>query len=304
MTTPEERLAELTQRIDALGAPRDIRSAEELGRAELARFAADVGAEVPVFRSSVRLRFEGPSVVGHDLRGVTAGTVLARFAEAVKQAGADLHIPPPSLELYLSPTIGAGSTVLELFGVPREDRQSTLGQDLVDAPVDIALDRVFELLNSLQTERPDEADGGLSPALGKRLFQLASALIDDDVDLDLTWLRPSGRATAASLPRERARLLRDRLDHEVMGTIEREVPGVLVAVSTTGTIGVRPDNAQQPVTVDTAEHDPEKFRRLWARRVVAVWQETTVSHPQRDAKKVTRTLVSIREAPETPTLEV
>lgn len=68
-------------------------------------------------------------------------------------------------------------------------------------------------------------------------------------------------------------------------------------MSTAGVIGFTPDNRKAPTSIAAPDSDTEALRLLWATTVEVVWTETVVSHPQRDNKKVTNHLVSIREAP-------
>jgi len=64
----EQRLDELEKAFSQVpvGA---VDSAEELARAEMARASRHFGFAQPTFRTSVRLRFSGEGVKGHDLDG-------------------------------------------------------------------------------------------------------------------------------------------------------------------------------------------------------------------------------------------
>lgn len=300
MATSEERLKALEGRLAGIELP-DIQSAEELSRHEAVRAAAMFGERRPQFRSVVRLRFHGPGVDGHDLPGHLAGAVVTKFIDAVRSAGDVIAgVRPGDLNLFLSPTIDPGSTILELYGAPRADTVpgvEPMGSEIDDTPVDLAIQRVFEVLDTVDT-RPDAQipeELRVEGLFGQRLWQLSKELLAGDVDLDLRWQSPRGRATSVELGRALARTLRDLLDRPTTARRHREADGELITISTDRQISLRPDNAKQAVIIAAGdEHDLEELRGLWARRVHVAWTETVVSHPQRDSTKVTRSLDAIR----------
>src|ERR1700743_2525157 len=110
----EQRLADLENTFSRVQVS-SVESPEELSRAEMARAARHFGFAQPVFRTSVRLRFSGEGVRDHDLDSGPAGAVIAGFSCAVNARAAQLKIPPGSTGLYLSPVVGEGSAILELF---------------------------------------------------------------------------------------------------------------------------------------------------------------------------------------------
>lgn len=303
MATPDdERLSELEARFEVLPLP-DIASSEELARRERVRFAETFGMGVPTFRTSVMLRFYGTGVPGHDLRTSTAGGVITHFADAVRAAGAKFgDATPESLDLFLSPGVGEGSAVLELYGAPRPSASvPTLGGEILDTPVDAALAELFAVLNDVEARAaaPVAAadDVGVQGTLGRHLFALSDDLIRGDVDLDIGWQRPRGVVNRTSLTRARARLLRDLLDRERREVVHRVGRGELTYVSTEGRIGLRLFGQRRTLPLSAEGFGVDELRALWAREVEAIWTETTVSHPQRDTSSISNVLDSIRLAP-------
>jgi hypothetical protein len=297
----QERLARLNQQLEALPQP-TIESLEELARIEQARASRHFGFTQPEFRTSVKVRFSGDGVQGNDLNGATAGGVVAEFTGAVGAAGAQLSLPPHAADLFLSPNVGAGSTVLELFGRPLEAPER-LDIDIDDSPVDAAIARVLKVLtdaNSL-VARP----GGMpriGSALGKRLFSLSRHVLDGDVDLGIAWTRPRGATRSVQFSRATARILRDVLDVEESYERRRTHTGTLDSISTSGLIGFTPNGKRKPLLISVDGFDLEAFRGLWATEVVATWTEKTISHPQRGTKSVTNHLTSLNPlgAPDDP----
>jgi hypothetical protein len=293
MATSEDRVAALEAAIDAAPGP-EIFSAEEMERHEAARFADVFGFAAPRFRTVVRIRFHGDGVKGHDLRGSAAGEVIARFTEAVKAAGTKIKdAAPGDLELFLSPTVAPGSTVLELYGAERSASAApTMDADIVDSPVDGALAHLFKVIDAVDPSRPND-DTVIDGALGKQLFSLAKDILDSDVDLDLTWQRPKGSIRSTALSRAKARHLRFLLDRETTEDQPRSETGELASISTDGHIGLLIKGRKHPIKIFAEGFDLAALLPLWSKQVHARWIDSTVSHPQRDTKATTHKLVSI-----------
>lgn len=302
----EERLARLAA-MQPTGR-RNVRSAEELGRAEVARAARHFGFGQPAFRTSVKLRFSGDGVAGHDLRSDTAGIVIGGVSDVVEAAGQDSKVPKDSAQLFLSPTVLPGSTVLELFGPPLDPpAQEKLDTEIDDGPTDVALGRVFSLLDAMNLRsigNASEADLGVSASLGNKLFALATSLIEAQVDLDLTWTRPRGSTREAVFSRATAHGFRSLLDVEQTVRRPRREFGIVSHISTDGTIGFTyGEKRDKRVTLDATGVEVERLRSLWATEVVLSWIEETTSHPRRRVpSQIERTVTAVeaRTAPVDP----
>jgi hypothetical protein len=298
MATPEDRLRQISAALDSIDSP-SIGSLEELSRHEAVRFARTFDVSRPAFRTSVQLRFHGQGVAGHDLRGSLAGSVVARFVDAVKAAGAVQSLKPRDLELFLSPTVGQGSAILELYGAPRPDYggMTPLSDDIDDTPLDVALGRLFDVFESVDTSGPiDRSESPVDGVLGKHLFSLSRDLLDGNVDLDLTWERPRGSVRTTELSRDKARHLRDLLDIESTERLPHRELGRLISISTDGQIGVRLTGRTKAIVISAADFNMEALRDLWAREVEVAWTEIVRSHPQREARSISHQLESIHAA--------
>ena len=293
----DARLEELERRI-AQGRRSRVGSAEELARSEQARAARVFGFLQPTFRTSLRLRFSGDGVLGHDLAGQTAGDVVSGLAATVAAAGGQRKLPPDQVRLFLSPTVAPGSTVLEMFGAAMPTDQK-LDTAIDDSPVDTAVELVFDILAQAQEAAKTATDmPPVQGALGQRLFRLAKDLIDDDVDLGITWTRPRGTVREASFDRAVARTLQNLLDREEVTSDVRTEVGKLASISTTNQIRLQFEDGKRRRVVDitTEPAEAERLRSLWATRVEARWTETTTTYPQRDKVEVERLLIHIEPA--------
>jgi hypothetical protein len=291
----EERLARLEQRIAERDRP-NISTAEELGRAEEARAARHFEFRPPAFRTSVKLRFFGEGVKGHDLPGSVAGALIGGISEVVDAAAHSFRMPKKAAELYLSPVVSPGSTIVELFGpAPDELPQDKLDAEIDDTLTDSILKYVFallELVNSVPLAKLQTVEVEISRQLGKKLFSLSKDLIDTQVDLDIIWTRPRGTSQTAGFTRTTAAGFRALLDMEKVETVSRTENGTLKQISTEGKIGFeyQEKNRTRSITLDNEALDDERLRGLWAREVRLSWTEQTTSHPRRSSTKVVRTV--------------
>lgn len=299
-TAREERLAALRARANQIDYP-DILSVSELARSEEARVSRHFGFAQPAFRTSLSMRFTGEGVNGHDLRGSIAGEVVGGVTAAVEAAAGDRKLPPASAELFLSPVVLPGSTILELFAkrVERNQQQEHIDTEIDDSPADVAISHLFTLLDTVNETPLGEMAGSdieVGSRLGQKLFNLSNSLIDSEVDLELSWTRPRGRVRGADFSRQTANGFRALLDKE---TTERErvtEAGTLEHISTDGTIGFSFDG--RLVKVDGSGLDAELLRSLWAQTVELQWNEVTISHARRAQSKTAREAVSIRKVQE------
>lgn len=290
----EQRLADL-EKTFSLVQVSSVESPEELARAEMTRAARHFGFAQPVFRTSVRLRFSGEGIRDHDLDGGLAGAVIAGFSGSVNAVASQLKIPPGSTGLYLSPVVAAGSTILELFGAPIAPTER-LDTEIDDTPVDAALSRLFAILDNVnKTAKDPSRITPIEGVLGKRLFSLVKNLLDGNVDLDVGWTRPCGRTTSTSLSRSTSRILKRVLDTETVESSERRESGVIASISMAGVIGFTIDGKRTVISIAAPDFDTESLRGLWAKRVEVTWLETIIGHPQREEKKITHELISVRE---------
>jgi hypothetical protein len=304
MATPEsheERVLRLEAKLAGMPDP-DISSWGELDRAEQTRAARHFGFAQPAFRTSIKLRFSGDGVSGHDLRSSTAGVVIGGVTEVVDAAGQEKKVAKDATQLYLSPVVAPGSTILELFGPPMpKAQQEKLDTDIDDTPTDIALQRVFSLLDTVNLSSLtdlSEADLNVSATLANKLFALSNDLIDSGVDLGLEWTRPRGTSRTAIFSRTTAGGFRTLLDFEHTEREPRTEVGTLTFISTDGAIGFSyGDKGRNRLTIDASEKPPEELRKLWATTVTLSWVEETTSHPRRRVKpKVVRSFVSVEAA--------
>lgn len=294
----DDRLARFERQLAALPTP-DIESEEELSRSEAARAARHFGFAQPAFRTSVKVRFSGAGVHGHDLRSTTAGVIIGGVSEVVDAAAQEVNVPRIATQLFLSPAVTAGSTVLELFGPPVPPSvQEKLDTEIDDGPTDVALSRLFGLLDAVNMKSPGsvgESDLQISASMANKLFSLSNDLIDEEVDLGLTWTRPRGTRREAEFSRSTAHGFRTLLDVAVTERAPRSEVGVLSYISTDGSIGFTyGDKRDKRVTLDATNVEAELLRNLWATEVTLTWIEEVTSHPRRRVPpKIERTVTNV-----------
>lgn len=288
----DERLARLEAALAEDPDP-DVKSAEEFDRSEQTRASRLFGFAQPSFRTSIKLRFSGEGVKGYDLNGTTAGAVIGGISDVVDAAAQDIKVPKGTTQLFLSPVVAPGSAILELFGPPpAQPAQEKLDTEIDDGPTDAAIARVFALLEAINTQtlgKVATAEIEMSSRLGSKLFSLSNSLIENQVDLGLTWTTPRGRQKQASFDRSTAHGFRALLDVETVDAVTVTERGILSSISTDGTIRFTyGDKRDKSVALDGADLAQEDLRDLWAREVSMTWIETTTSHPRRGQTDIAR----------------
>lgn len=263
-------------------------SVTELARSEAVAAARSHGFAKPRFRTSVALHFSGPGVVGHDLAGGTASTVIASFDALIAASAIDLHLSPGSADLFLSPEVLPGSTVLHLFG--REPNGGdTLDAEIDDTPTDKAVGHALDVMGSLTSRQSESVSG----RLGSKLYQLADSLLRGRVDLDVTWTRPRGSATSEALSLGDAAYIHSMLDSAIDETKsvsdQRGVVETIDAVK--HAFGLRVGKSRH--VIDASEDESELLREAWGRTVIASWIEKKTTFPRRGKEEITRTLSAL-----------
>ncbi|MDI9914352.1 hypothetical protein [Rhodococcus sp. IEGM 1379] len=293
----EDRLAALEAsfsevEIDPIG------SVEEFARSEQSRAARHFGFKKPVFRTSVRIRFSGEGVNGHDLRGGTAAGVIGGFSGSLDAVAEKLQLSPQSANLYLSPNVDAGSTILELYGEPSSDEEK-IDTRIDDTPVDRAISELFTILERVNlSELGAENNLPIDRNIGKRLLGLSRELIEGSVDLDISWTKPMGSTTKIDFGRKSAYKLKSFFEVEETQTEELSEIGTVESISTSGVIGFTKYESRKLIKIQALDYDLEELRNLWAKSVQLEWTQVTKRHPLSDETTITRTMDSIRSVAE------
>lgn len=301
MDIDNERLAALENAFDEMG-PSSIRSAEELMRSEEIRAARMFSLSLPKLRTSVRLRFHGKGVQGHNLPGDSGGTLIRAFSEAAKAMAAQLGLPATAGTLFISPTVLPGSAILELFSEESSGVPVDADGEPVDTDSDVVIGNLFDALEAANDKSASTADTfTLDPKLGVPLFELSRNLIDSEIDMDVEWSKARGAVKSIALDRKRARLIRDHLDRDVEKSITVTEEGTLTDVSVEGWLTLKVGTRRYRIKTSTVSR--ETLRSLWAKPVLAKWRETTHHHPSRGTSRTTRKLLSVTPAPGAPSLD-
>lgn len=304
MATIEEVLRTMNAHLAEMDEP-ELTTATEFLRNQEVLIAERFGIRRPVFRTSIALRFKGRIERTHDLITKIGTSTIDNMTEMIEQAGIQLSGVRGPIKVFLSPQVSPGSTVLTLFGEPRHEvpNQEMLATGIADTPLDLAMNLVFSSINvataANETSRPSAAE--LSGPMGKKLYAFTKELLSHDVDLDLIWIKPSGKTSIESIPRERASHIKTVLDAHTEVTHRRDEIGALEQISINGNFKLRLERGHRKTVDLTAPIGlQEELRALWGKRVRVVYDETIVSHPQRDFDDPTYKFISIYEAPDHP----
>jgi hypothetical protein len=213
----EERARAIRERIASI-APQPAEYPEDFQRsARDAQIFAATG-KFPIHSSALRVRLFGAGVINHDVPVNTATAVLAALqgavtatGEAVRRQGAlpsksadAQRVTADATELYLSPEIAPGSVVFFLETKDARSQDNIVAVD-VESLLDVATDRLFALLSladsgdvaersELETELRE-----LGSRAASKVASLATAAIENEVELDLSLQTPIGRRSSGHL---------------------------------------------------------------------------------------------------------
>ncbi len=247
MTTPDERIQGLRERalaanVELVTDPGDL--ARQAVRAHLVAIAG-TGPVAPD-RPEIDVRLHGPGVPDHEVAVRESASFLLSIQEAVSSIGQALRHEPTlqgaiqaqvlaATELRMTPTVGAGSLVFHLVAagetITGGEAPELTGTDTL---VDAAMGALFSLIEQSAVQGPE---GGtlahdlrrLGPRTAKHLSDLSSRVIDDEIEVDLTWRNPAGQRRMASLQRQAAMALERAI------TINKEDTQILDLVGAAGT---------------------------------------------------------------------
>jgi hypothetical protein len=251
VTTSAERLQALRAR--ALAADIEpVSDPEELTRRGVRAHLQDTGGFIPPDRPEMDVRMHGPGVPAHDIPVREAAGILGPLQEAVASIGQALvHKATASgrinadilrsTELRLSPVLAPGSVVFHLTG-PAEEVSGAEAPELIgnETLVDAVMRELFALVGQAENVSEIETAGRLAHELrrfgsrtAKHLTELTSRVVDDEIDLDLTWRTPVGRIHRAALQRRSAETIQAAIKLNEVEVCEVELTGDLVTVSMT-----------------------------------------------------------------------
>ena len=281
MATNEEIKSRVNHRI-AENLEFAANSFEEFSRKNAVEAAREFNLTKPEFRTALQLRFL-QRVDSHDLEISKASVILKEIHSLVEESWLQLSAPRHSFRLFLSPHISPGSTVVTLYGSQPEDDLSdhVFGSSLPDTALDTAINNVFNdidvVINSSMQRTPD-----ISAKIGKRLYSFSRELLENDLELDLKWIRPSGKSKIQSLNFEKISSMKNILDRENRNERIRSEDGLITQISNSGEFRFKSDAGGKIIESEVPVMMFEELRNYWNQRVHLEFREILLEHPQRD----------------------
>jgi hypothetical protein len=313
VTTSAERLEELRARALAAGIE-PISDPEELTRRGIRAHLEEVGGFVPPDRPEMDVRMHGPGVPANDISVREAAGILGPLQEAVASIGQALvHKATASgrinadvlrsTELRLSPALRPGSVVFHLTG-PAEEISGAEVPELTgnETLVDAVMRELFALVGQAEETGEIATAGRLAHELrrfgsrtAKHLTDLTSRVVEDEIDLDLTWRTPVGRLHRAALERRSAETIQAAIKLNEVEVREVELTGVLVTVSMTKKAELRTQDLGK-VALDVHGQLATSLGAFFNKQVVITAEQTTRWLINTGTEKRTYRMLGIRPA--------
>lgn len=227
MTIPAERLQVLREQ--ALAADVEpISDPAELARQSVRAHREDIGETVRPELPEVGIRMHSPGVPGYDVPASKATPILSAFQELITAIGqvitqrAASGVPVNATVARFAET----RTTPELLPGPvtfwlAEPSEVLSGNEFAalagsETLADATMSALFAIVNHSADTEDASADGELAqelrrlgPRVAGQLSSLADAVMNDQIELDLTWRTSRGRSRRARLPMRSASTLHD-----------------------------------------------------------------------------------------------
>lgn len=297
MATAEDYMRELDEAIAAHGDPGPLTVAGAQ-RKSAYRMAAAFDLELPPMRTAIDLRVFGDGVLNHDLDAGLAGLLLMKFSHLVTEVAARTRNITTAPRLFISPQVKPGSTIMTVFGseIPRPTEANPL--EVVETPLDRTMVEVFSVFKKVSslTDHSKPTDIQLNRNVGDQVFGLANELIDNGLDLDITWTRATGMSQATTFDRPIAKRVRAVLDRPIEERREWEDPGLLTSISLDGTIRVNVTGRKwRVVEMEVPPSQLERLPALFGKEVRVRYRRTSTRHSSRSRDDVEYEFVAIDE---------
>lgn len=309
MTIPDRRLEELREL--ALASNVDVVTDPlELARRGIRGHLIALGQLLPAERPEVEVRLAGPGIIGHQVAVRDAAAILLSIQETVASIGQALTTDPTlhgviqgqilaATELRMTPILSAGSVVFHLLGpdgqVIGDEATPPTSETLVEA----AMDQLLLLVEQSASLGPDSTElaqdlRALGPRTAKHLSDLVKLVISDEIDVELSWLKPDARPRRAVLGRPSAQAIRRAISMNRVDTQIIDIVGHLETISTVVKAELRTESGRIHMAV--GKDLAATLAQFYDKRVVAsVEQVTTWSTSTGKEKKEFR-LIRLRLA--------
>lgn len=203
--------------------------------------------------------------------------------------------------LNLFPAAAAGSVQIRLEA-PIVSMTSQLGglEDRVDNLASDAASTLVQLMDEVASTEFDDSVvvqhlQRLGPRVARQVQLLASELVVDDVDLDLTWRRFAEAPEVGRLPHDRARLLRDIIRRNRVESQIITLVGTLVTISTVRPAAIVLDSGRI-VTLSVDGGMAAGLREFFTQRVAAQVEEVVTHEDASGRERVQYQLVNVELA--------
>jgi hypothetical protein len=247
------------------------------------------------------VRLSGEGVQRNRIGARQASRILGTLQEVLAAIGQSLSGNPTSrgqipnfirqrTALNLFPVPAAGSVQLRLEAPILESTLQFGTMQDANLADESAADLV-KLMEEVSEVTIDETPvvehlRSLGPRVARQVQQLATELVRDDVDLDLTWRRFSERPQIGRLHRERARLLREIIRQSRAEAQIITLVGTLVTISTVRPAAVVLDSGRI-VTLTVDDGLTSSLVPFFGQRV-EVEVEETVTHEEASGRETAK----------------
>lgn len=262
-------------------------------------------------RETLSAHFTGGSADMHELSVRASSRATLAVQEAVTSIGAAVvgqatargrvsATIVAATELRLAPTVLPGSVVLEMRHRHTDD--AALIESEEKTLLDVSFDRLFDLLDAVQSDSDGTAVPSsvrtMGPRAAKHIFALCDVLASEGLDLDLGWVTSEGDDRGSRLTSRGARYLRKIAEDNSTFTSQETVTGILqtASVDESQKLSILTDEGN-PMRLEAAVEIRDALARFYNSRVVCTVLVTETWNSATGQTVVVNTLTDIDFAP-------
>ncbi|MEU0877810.1 hypothetical protein ABZ345_04360 [Lentzea sp. NPDC005914] len=316
MTTPDNPLEDYFRGVDISSAPQHT-DGNDLSRQSLTTFAYHAGFGSSL-RSRASVRMHGGAVRKNSVAVKRATKILSILQDAITAVAASLRGSKGSrgkfpevvrqlTELTFTPHTVPGSVIFELVAQDPADVLPGQTDPLIQMAdlVDLSAQSFLELANAAAAGiQSGEGDvlaqlRELGPRVARNILKLSAAIIDEDIELDISWNESVGPTHSGKISRATAEGLRNLIKENKIDADIIDLHGTLITVSDVRNIDLRMSTGDV-VSMSIEPDLREPLDSLFRTRVVIRAEETIHTIGSGEERRTYRALsiTPEREEPE------
>lgn len=274
-------------------------SLNEISRRQAIHISKIFGSAPIENRTEIQVRINSTHLNQNHAEVETVTDLVRKIADLVKVCGQKVASIKKEVKIYFLPEVRIGSTVITLFGesVGNSEIQGIIDESLLISDLDFAVGKMFDVFNQLENLSSRETVNIqlLDGEIGIKLFQFSKAVVDQQCDVDIKWLDIVGRNKHRNIDFEFASDIKNLLDIPIVEKKFRQETVIIESIDGNGKFVAKLiEDGRRKVESSVPLSRLEELRTFWLKKVILDFEQTVISHPQRDDKKIQNEFIDFK----------